>query len=75
MRLASALVLVLAACTARDQQKACDEAIRASVMFDGQADAIVADCVRERWSDRQIECVLRAGPGTMMALFCFPERE
>jgi hypothetical protein len=49
----------------RDQEATCRKA--AEPFGD---DALVQLCIRERWSDRRIECELKAGPGSMRSLFC-----
>ncbi len=57
----------------RDYASACDTAV-AQLEHGGRDDTWLADfkdrCVRERWSDSRIDCELRAGPGSVLSLFC-----
>ncbi len=48
------------------RRKACEQ------VFGGRASSerIVERCVAENWTDRQIECVARAGLG-LQGMFCF----
>jgi hypothetical protein len=57
----------LAGC--RDHEAVCRRAIE-NRMSSYDTDAWIATCVRERWSDRKIECYLRSGRGTFLSLFC-----
>jgi len=57
-------LVVLAGC--RDQEAVC----RRAVEHLAPRESWVEDCVRERWTDREIECYLRHPPGTFAGMFC-----
>lgn len=61
-----AFVLAFAACKDRDQRALCERAAR-EVQREHDRGWIDA-CVRERWSDKKIECMQRSGG--MASLFC-----
>ena len=64
------LVLLAALLTGcRDQEAVC----RTAVEDLPSPDSWIEACVRERWTDRQIQCHLRAQPGTFLGLFCDQE--
>lgn len=68
MRWAVALglaTLALAAC--RDQREACTKAARSGRLVD--EDRWIERCVAEKWSDREIDCMVRSGDG-FLGMFC-----
>ena len=59
---------LLAACGGRDQREACTKAARSAAL--GDESSWIDRCVREVWSDRKIDCMLRSGAGSMGSMFC-----
>jgi hypothetical protein len=65
LAVAFAFAATLTGC--RDQRKACTDAMRRNARYDN--DPLIEQCVREKWSDNKIECMLRAGGG-FGGMFC-----